>query len=86
MDETYGTNVDDECFDMHDYDDDTDHDAADETDDDTDGDDTDNSGRLNLYPIKAQGSRTLSGHEWPSWKSCERDIQSNSSPNRALQF
>ena len=25
MDETYGTYVDDECFDIHDYDDDTDH-------------------------------------------------------------
>ena len=27
MDETYGTYVDDECFDIHDYDDDTDHDT-----------------------------------------------------------
>ena len=32
MDETYGTYVDDECFDIHDYDDDTD----DDTDDDND--------------------------------------------------
>ena len=40
-DATYGTYVDDECFDIHDYDDDTDHDT-DDTDDDTDGDtDTD---------------------------------------------
>ena len=42
MDETYGTYVDDECFDIHDYDDDdTDHDTDDDIDDDTD-DDTDN--------------------------------------------
>ena len=45
MDETYGTYVDDECFDIHDYDDDEDgdddtgHDTDDDTDDDT-GDDT----------------------------------------------
>ena len=48
MDETYGTHVDDECFDTHDYDDDTDHDTDDDTDD---------GGRGNLYTIKAQGSR-----------------------------
>ena len=42
MDETYGTYVDDECFDIHAYDDDTDHDTDDDTDDDTDRDtDTD---------------------------------------------
>ena len=42
MDETYGTYVDDECFDIHDYDDDTDHDTDDDTDNDIDGDtDTD---------------------------------------------
>ena len=52
--ETYGNHVDNECFDIHDYDDNTDHD----TDDDTaDG------GRGNLYPIKVQGSRTWSRHE-----------------------
>ena len=34
MDETYSTYVDDECFDIHDYDDDTDHDTVDDTDDD----------------------------------------------------
>ena len=34
MDETYGTYVDDECFDIHDYDD-IDHDTDDDTDDDT---------------------------------------------------
>ena len=38
MDETYGTYVDDERFDIHDYDDDTDHDTGDDTDDDTDDD------------------------------------------------
>ena len=54
MDETYGTYVDDECFDIHDYDDDTDHDTDDDTDDDTndddddDDDDTDDGGRGNL--------------------------------------
>ena len=41
MDETYGTYVDDECFDMHDNYDDTDHDTEDGTDDDN-KDDTDN--------------------------------------------
>ena len=68
--ETYGTYVDDECFDIHDYDDDdTDHDTDDDTDDDTNDDtddDTNDGGRGNLYPIKAPGSRTLSGHEWAS--------------------
>ena len=63
MDETYGTYVDDECFDIHDYDDDTDHDTDDDTDDDNDDDpddvfsddtydDTDDGGRGNLYTIK----------------------------------
>ena len=63
MDETYGTYVSD-VFDIHDYEADTDHDTDNDTDDDTDGDtndDTDDGGRGNLYPIKAQGSRTLSG-------------------------
>ena len=41
MDETYGTYVDDECFDIHDYDDDTDHDTDDDTDCDTDDDTND---------------------------------------------
>ena len=44
MDEIYGTYVDDECLDIHDYDDDTDHDTDDDTDEDTDdnaNDDTD---------------------------------------------
>ena len=38
MHELYGTYVDDDCFDIHEYDDDTDHDSDDDTDDDTDGD------------------------------------------------
>ena len=45
LDETYGTYVDDECFDIHDYDGDTDHgtdgDADDDTDDDTNDDTND---------------------------------------------
>ena len=56
--------------DIHDYGDGTDHDTDDDTDDDTDentndgaDDDADDGGRGNLYPIKAPGSRTLSGHE-----------------------
>ena len=55
MDETYGTYVDDECFDIHDYHDDTDLDSDDGADDDTDDDtnddaddDTDDGGRGNL--------------------------------------
>ena len=57
-DETYGTYVNDECFDIHDYDDDTDHDtdddAGDDTDDDTNDDtddDTDDGGRGNRRPL-----------------------------------
>ena len=38
MDVTYGTYVDDECFDIHDYDGDTGHDTGDHTDDETDDD------------------------------------------------
>ena len=41
MDETYGTYVDDECFDIHDYDDDTDHHVANDTEYDTDDADDD---------------------------------------------
>ena len=41
MDETYGTYVDDECFNIHDLDDDTDDDADDDTDDDTEDDTND---------------------------------------------
>ena len=58
MDETYGAYVDDECFDIHGYDDDTDldtdddadDDTADDTNDDTD-DDTDDGGRGNRSPL-----------------------------------
>ena len=50
MDETYGTYVDDERFDIHDYDDDTDHDTDDDTNDDTDGDTADG-GRGNRRPL-----------------------------------
>ena len=54
MDETYGTYVDDKCFDIQDYDadidDDTDDGTGDDTSDDTD-DDTDDGGRGNLYTI-----------------------------------
>ena len=57
MDETYGTYVDDECFDIHDHDGDTDHDTDDDIDDDTDDDtnddtddDTDDGGRGNRRP------------------------------------
>ena len=59
MDENYGTYVDNECFDIHDYDDDTNHDTDDDTDDDTYDDikndtdhDTDDGGRGDLYTIK----------------------------------
>ena len=58
MDETYGTYVDDKCFDIRDYDDDTDHDTDDDADDDTDDDtnddtddDTDDGGRGNRRPL-----------------------------------
>ena len=54
MDETYGTYVDDECLDIHDYDDDTHHGTDDATDDDTDDDiddDTDDGGRGNRRPL-----------------------------------
>ena len=58
MDETYGAYVDDECVDIHDYDDDTEHDTDDDTDDDTDADtnddtddDTDDGGRGNRGPV-----------------------------------
>ena len=57
-DETYGTYVDDACFDFHDYDDDTDHGTGDDTDDDTDedtnddtDDDTDDGVRGNRRPV-----------------------------------
>ena len=61
MDETYGTYVDDECSDIHDYDGDTDHDTDEDTDDGTDDDtnddtdddtDTDDGGRGNRRPLQ----------------------------------
>ena len=48
--EIHGTYVDDECFDIHDFDDDTDHDTDDDTVDDTDDD-----GRGSLYTINVPG-------------------------------
>ena len=58
MDGTYGTYVDDECFDIHDYDDGTahgtDNDSDDDTDDDTNDDtddDADDGGRGNRRPL-----------------------------------
>ena len=68
MDETYGTYVDDECFDIHDCDDDTDRDTStdDDADDDTDydtNDDTDDDthdggrGTCILSRLKDQGRR-----------------------------
>ena len=56
MDETFVTSVDDECFDIHDYDDDSDHDTDDDADDGTDDDtnddnedDTDDEERASVY-------------------------------------
>ena len=43
-DGTYGTYVDDQCFAIHDYDDDTDHDADDDIEDATDDDDINDDG------------------------------------------
>ena len=48
MDETYGAFVDDDCFDIHDYDDCADHGTDEDTDDDTgddSNDDTDHESR-----------------------------------------
>ena len=66
MDETYGTYVDEKCFDIHAYDDDTDHDTDDGTDDDTDDDtnddtddDTDDGGRGNRRPLPVACQRNL---------------------------
>ena len=58
MDDTFGTYVDDKCFDIHDYDDDTNDDTDDDTEDDTNDDtidDTDDGGRGHLYTIKVPG-------------------------------
>ena len=51
MDETCGTYVDDECFDIHDYDDDTDHDTDVDANDDSD-DNTYGGGRGNRRPLR----------------------------------
>ena len=66
MDETYGTYVDDECLDIHDFDDDTEHDTDDDTDDDPDDDtnddtddDADDGGRGNLNSIKIPGGKLV---------------------------
>ena len=71
MDETYGTYVDDECFDIHDYDDDTDHDHDDatgnDTNDDTD-DDTDDDTNDDADDDADDGGRgNLSRHEEAYW-------------------
>ena len=63
MDETYGTYVDDECFDIHDYDDDTDDDTDEDTDDDDANDDTDND-------TDDGGRGNLSRHEEAYWYTC----------------
>ena len=56
MDATYGTFVDDECFDIHDNDGDTHRDTDDDTDDDTndytDDDTDDGGGRGNRRPLE----------------------------------
>ena len=81
MDKTYGTYVDDECFDIHDYDDDTGHDTDDDTDDDANDDinddiddDTDGGGRGNRRPLLGRdplkfelGFGVLPG-EFPCWE------------------
>ena len=52
MDEACGTYVDDESFDIHDYDDDTDDDTDTEGDNSDDTDDhTDDGGRGNRRPL-----------------------------------
>ena len=63
LDETYGTYVGDECFDIHEYDVDTDHDTDDYTDDGTNDDtddDTDVGGAgtciLSMFPAAVPGS------------------------------
>ena len=54
MDETYGTYGDDDCVDIHDYDDDTHHDTDDDTYDDTGGDaDTDDADDGKSYQTKS---------------------------------
>ena len=71
MDETYGTYVHDECFDIRDYVDGTDHDNDDDTGDGTDDgtngdtdDDTDDGGRRNRRPLPG-GAVHFSPHPGP---------------------
>ena len=64
MDGTYGTYVDDEWFDIRDYDDDTDLFTDDDTGDFTD-DDTHDGGRGNLYTIKVFWVEHVSA--WKYW-------------------
>ena len=66
MDETYGTYVDDECFDIHDYDDDTDHDTDDDTDNDTDDDTNDDADDDTDDGLRGN----LSRHEESYWYTC----------------
>ena len=80
MDETYGTYPDDECFDIHDYDDDTDHDTDDETDDDTDDDtnddtddDTDDGGRGSRRRSWWPASE-ISMHARLDGRACQRNL------------
>ena len=61
MDETYGTYFDEECFDIHEYGNATDHDTDDDTNDDTHDDtnghtddDTDDGGRGNRRPLPGE--------------------------------
>ena len=61
MDEIYGAYIDDECFDIHDCDDDTDHDTGDDTNDDT-GDDTYDGGRGNRTPLQGGAVYFRHGH------------------------
>ena len=63
MDETYGTYVDDEFFDILDYDDNTDHDTDDDTDDDADDDTNDGTDDGGRSLVLGPWSWTLSVHE-----------------------
>ena len=57
-DKPYGTYVDDECFDIHDYDDDIDHDTDDDdAEDDTDYDTNDDTDDVTDYG--GRGNRRL---------------------------
>ena len=69
MDETYGTYIDDACFDMHGYDDNTGHYTNDDTHNDTDedinddaDDDADDVGRWDLFFIRVSGCSRIFVH------------------------